>query len=341
MCRDRAGVLLRFCYWSAGVFRQIKMHANRIVTDAIRRAYRGFLAKVHPDYYSGDGDAQKTNVALIQSLSRPLDEILHSWMHPHSSLKLSSGCTIVNFYTTKAHQKGPTADSYRLPFELSEASRNQGKPAASRTLSSLGVLQFFNYTGVAVEADILQYLRRTLSDEMQKQGANSVAGKFHRVYDDYTAETSRLAAAPADLYDPDVLGRVASRPYIRIDCSLGKGEKRAALASLVSSIGEIERAEKILGPSMPVLFVSRAAEYPALTKDSVRVPPTFSPDRTASPPAIGVCVDWGLCCRTGGLPKLVAVHGACPSGRRGPPKHPASKRRTRGLVAGLPVSFCL
>jgi hypothetical protein len=245
---------------------------GRIVADAVKRGYRGFLSRIHPDFFVGDAKAQSTNVALIQQLERPLESILQSWLSERPALRLVDKSCQVEYFI-KSSSSEYVLRRRLLSFSLQEPLMlpDHPKPLLFKLLATRSVLSLFEDANVAVEPEVGRFLSREVASHMTAENELEEKGKFgeYLLAEELNASQHRSLTS--------VIPRIMKMDFVRLDSSMRKEEKAEAIKSLCRCADHLEEAEARLGMQMPVLFISPSTVGAALTLDSVRLPPHFTP----------------------------------------------------------------
>lgn len=242
---------------------------GKIVADAVKKGYRGFLTKIHPDYFVGHVAAQKVNISLIQMMERPVETILQSWLTESPIYMRQMACK-VEFYLKK--NDGVSLKTKLMPFSMQDKVHlGSINPKLFKNIVTQSMLGLFQDANVGIEPEIFRFLSRELSFSLKDED-DLEKGKFAEFLDDFfqNQQTPKPPKATA-------IPRILTMPFIRFDKDLTKAEKIQAVISLCDSVEEIEGAQVHLGIDMPILFISSSMEFSALTRDSIKLAPNFTP----------------------------------------------------------------
>lgn len=226
--------------------------------------------------------AQSTNIALIQQLERPLESILQSWLSERPALRLVDKSCQVEYFAKSASSENVLRRRL-LSFSLQEPSivPDHPKPLLFKLLATRSVLTLFQDVNVKVEPEVSRFLSREIASHMAVGNElEEEEGKFGEYLLDEEHNAKQVNRQP---FMAEVIPRIMKMDFVRFDSLMSKAEKANAIKSLCRCVDHLEAAEARLGAGMPILFISTVgAALPTLTRDSVRLPPHFTPSSMIS-----------------------------------------------------------
>lgn len=251
------------------------MTVGEIIGKTLITGHRRFLAKIHPDYFMEcEPGIRKANEDLIRFLEGPLS-LLGEYWKSQTAVCLSSKPATVKFYTKT---DSLLSRNYTLPFSDAAGGHRQSAPFLHQaTYSLFGLFQAGN---VGISREVLSFVEAKIKDSLSSSaGSEYESGKFEEALSEYHSDSGRtMRNLNTTRLSPQDLSILSSKEYVQFDSDMSLDQKRAALRCLVGSLDMIEDFEAMLGPKIPVIFVSSSTAHAFEKPQSIHLPTEFTPE---------------------------------------------------------------